>query len=156
MFISVIVHLSFKLLDHHRMLPSAKIDSYTSALAQRLRERIRREGPITFCDWMRMALYDEDEGYYCRTDRQKWGRAGDYRTSPERSSLFAATFARYFAQLHDQLGSPPEWTMLEMGAGDGRFASGVLQTLQSTFPSVFSATRYFLDEAGPNSRSLTR
>ncbi len=126
------------------------------ALAERIRERIEREGPITFCDWMRMALYDEREGYYCRDDRQKWGRAGDYRTSPERSSLFAATFARYFARLYEQLGSPREWTIVEVGAGDGRFASGVLETLQESFPSVLSATRYLVDEAGSYSRSLAR
>ena len=129
---------------------------YPSALGERIRERIRREGPITFCDWMRMALYDEDEGYYCRSDRQKWGRAGDYRTSPERSSLFAATFARYFARLYEQLGRPREWTIVEVGAGDGRFAGGVLETLQDSFPSVFSATRYVVDEAGSHSRSLAQ
>ena len=103
-----------------------------------------------------MALYDKDEGYYCRADRKKWGRAGDYRTSPERSSLFAATFARYFAQLYDQLSRPQEWTIVEVGAGDGRFASRVLQTFQNSFPSVFAATRYVLDEASSYSRSLAR
>src|SRR6266850_2131349 len=138
------------------MLSASKDDSCPSALAERIRERIRSEGPITFCDWMRMALYDEDEGYYRRAGRQKWGRAGDYRTSPERSSLFAATFARYFAQLHDQLGRPREWTIVEVGAGDGRFGSCVLQTFQNSFPSVFVATRYIVDEASSHSRSIAR
>lgn len=126
------------------------------SLAERIRERIEREGPITFCDWMRMALYDEREGYYCRSDWQKWGREGDYRTSPERSLLFAATFARYFARLYEQLGCPSEWTIVEVGAGDGRFASGVLETFQKSFPSVFSATRYLVDETSSHSRSLAK
>jgi SAM-dependent MidA family methyltransferase len=135
-----------------RMTPSAKVDA--PPLADRLRHRIRTEGPITFCDWMRIALYDEEEGYYCQTDRQRWGRAGDYRTSPERSSLFAATFAGYFAGVYDELGRPPEWTVVETGAGDGRFAAGVLETLRVSFPSVFEATRYVVDEASSPSRSL--
>lgn len=126
------------------------------ALAERICERIRREGPISFCEWMRMALYDEREGYYCRSDRQKWGRAGDYRTSPERSSLFAATVARYFVRLYQELGQPHQWTIVETGAGDGRFAAGVLETLRNFFPSVFSATQYVIDEAGQYSRSLAR
>ena len=71
-----------------------------SSLATRLRERIAREGPMTFHDWMEAALYDAEDGYYCG-DRIRWGREGDYRTSPERSDLFAATFARYFAKLHE-------------------------------------------------------
>jgi len=128
----------------------------TSTLAARLRERIKSEGPIPFCDWMEAALYDPQDGYYCRTDRTKWGREGDYRTSPERSSLFAATFARYFAKLYGELGSPTRWTIVEAGAGDGRFASGVLQTLQRSFPDVFAATSYVIDEVSSHSRSLAR
>ncbi|MEO8434121.1 MAG: SAM-dependent methyltransferase [Pyrinomonadaceae bacterium] len=115
-------------------------------LLGKLCERIDREGQITFHDWMQAALYDEHHGYYRRHDRQRWGREGDYRTSPERSDLFAATFARYFAMLYEELGSPPEWTICEAGAGGGRFAQGVLETLQDRFPRVFRATRYVIHE----------
>src|SRR5688572_16597434 len=98
--------------------------SNTSTLSERLRERIRQEGPITFRGWMNAALYDDSEGYYCRLNANPWGREGDYRTSPERSALFASTFARYFAGLHENLGRPAEWTLIEVGAGDGSFAGG--------------------------------
>jgi SAM-dependent MidA family methyltransferase len=128
----------------------------TSVLAQRLRERIRREGPITFRDWMQAALYDPTDGYYCRAGQNRWGRAGDYRTSPERSSLFPATFARYFARLYDDLDRPAQWTIVEVGAGEGHFASGVLQTLRRFFPQVFSAASYVIDEVSPDSRSLAK
>lgn len=129
---------------------------HTSALAERLRERIRRDGAITFFDWMKMALYDVDEGYYCRSSRQKWGREGDYRTSPERSSLFAATFARYFATLYEKLGKPARWRIVEVGGGEGHFATGVLQTLQKYLPHVFAATNYVLDEVSSHARTLAR
>ena len=128
----------------------------TSALATRLRERIKREGPITFCDWMKAALYDLNDGYYCRADRSRWGREGDYRTSPERSSLFAATFARYFAGLYEKLSRPTAWTILEAGAGDGHFALGLLQTLQKSFPNVFAATSYVIDEVSMHSANRAR
>ena len=123
----------------------------TSSLAARLRERISREGPITFCEWMKAALYDSTDGYYCRADRIRWGREGDYRTSPERSSLFAATFARYFAGLYEKLDRPAEWTILEAGAGEGYFARGLLETLKKAFPHVFAATSYVIDEVSPQS-----
>lgn len=116
------------------------------SLSERLRDRIRRNGPITFRDWMEAALYDESEGYYCRQDLVRWGRGGDYRTSPERSPLFAATFARYFAKLYEELGAPSEWTILEAGAGAGHFARGILNTLSRQIPHVFAATRYVIDE----------
>ncbi len=130
--------------------------SNTSTLAARLRERIRNEGPITFYDWMKAALYDPRDGYYCRVNKNKWGREGDYRTSPERCSLFAATFAGYFARLYEDIGRPAQWTIVEGGAGDGRFAEGVLQTLQRSFPAVFAATSYVIDEVSLHSRAVAR
>jgi SAM-dependent MidA family methyltransferase len=124
-----------------------------TSISERLRAQIRRDGPITFCEWMKAALYDPDIGYYTRVDRARWGREGDYRTSPERSSLFAATFARYFASLYDSLGSPSSWTIAEAGAGDGTFAHGVLRTLQTAFPHVLLATRYLIDEISSDAQS---
>jgi SAM-dependent MidA family methyltransferase len=124
----------------------------SAPLAERLRERIRREGAITFRDWMEAALYDPREGYYSRRDLTRWGRTGDYRTSPERSPLFAATFARYFASLYQELGSPPAFTILEAGAGAGHFADGVLKSLERFHPHVFAATRFILDEASADAR----
>ena len=123
-----------------------------ASLTERLTEWIRRDGPITFHDWMEAALYDPSGGYYQRSDRERWGRAGDYRTSPERSELFAATFARYFAKLYDQLEQPEEWTIVEGGAGNGEFAAVVLRTLADHFPTVFDATRYVVSELSESAR----
>ena len=117
-------------------------------LAERLKELIRARGPIPFRDWMQIALYDPDGGYYTRTDLKRWGREGDYRTSSERSELFAATCARYFARLYDELGRPAEWTIVEGGAGDRTFERRVLHELEESFPSVFAATRYCASEVG--------
>ncbi len=130
--------------------------SNAASLGERLRERIRNYGPISFSDWMRAALYDEREGYYCRPELERWGRAGDYRTGPERSKLFAATFARYFAKLYEQLDAPAEWTILEAGAGAGHFAQGVLETLERLFPNVFQATRYVIEEASADALERAR
>ena len=121
-------------------------------LAERLRERAARAGGITFRDWMEAALYDEHEGYYRRRDRARWGRAGDYRTSPERSPLFAATFARHFASLFEELGRPPTLHLFEVGGGAGHFAGGVLRTLARDAPGVFAALRYVFDEASEDAR----
>src|SRR5215467_5754368 len=101
---------------------------------------------------MRAALYDPD-GYYQRADRERWGRKGDYRTSPERSELFAATFALYFTGLYDEL---EEFTIVECGAGDGSFASGVLRALSDQFPAVFAATRYVVYELSDDARARER
>jgi SAM-dependent MidA family methyltransferase len=121
-------------------------------LEERLRERVRLEGPISFYEWMKAALYDEREGYYCRRDIVRRGRLGDYRTVPERTPLFAATFARYFANLFKELGSPQTWTLIEVGAGYGEFAADVLRNLQLYHPKVFGATHYVVDEFSDEGR----
>lgn len=126
--------------------------SESEDLAARLRERIRREGVITFREWMRAALYDERGGYYQRA-AQRWGRGGDYRTSPERSALFAATFARHFVSLFDELGRPRVLDLLEVGGGAGHFAHGLLQTLRRDAPHVFDSLRYVFDEPSADSRA---
>jgi SAM-dependent MidA family methyltransferase len=97
---------------------------------------------MPFRDWMEAALYDPESGYYTRSDLKRWGRTGDYRTSAERSELFAATFARYFARLYDELGQPERWTIVEGGAGDGTFGQRVLRVLEEQYPRVFAATHY--------------
>lgn len=121
------------------------------SLAERLRESIQREGPMSFHDWMKAALYDPVGGYYQRSDRARWGREGDYRTSPERSELFAATFAHYFAALLDK-----DLTIVECGAGDGSFAFGVLSTLREQSPSIFAGTRYIVYDVSDEARGRAR
>jgi SAM-dependent MidA family methyltransferase len=126
---------------------------HSSTLAARLRERIERAGPLTLRDWMEAALYDEREGYYRRPDLERWGRAGDYRTSPERSTLFSATLARYTAALYEELGRPRTLHFVEAGGGAGHFAHGLLKTLRRDSPQLFDALRYVFDESSPDARA---
>lgn len=125
-----------------------------TSLQQTLHARILESGPITFHEWMQTALYDPDHGYYNQPVRPRWGREGDYRTSPERSVLFAATFARYFASLHEELGGPTPFTLVESGGGAAGFASGVLRTLQSRFPEFYRNTTYIVDERSADANRL--
>jgi len=105
---------------------------------------------------MQAALYEPGSGYYNRKDLIRWGRAGDYRTSPELSGLFAATFARFFASLFRQLGEPPLWTIVESGAGNGEFAAGVLAAFKESYPHIFAATRYVIDDQSQDAGRLAR
>ncbi len=88
-----------------------------SDLAERLRDRIRREGPISFADFMEAALYDPDAGYYSRG--APIGEGGDFVTSPSVSPAFAATLARRFAEDAAVLDGALDF--VEVGAGEGTF-----------------------------------
>ncbi len=140
---------------NHRVMPTSRLEQMPS-LAARLRAIINRDGPISFHDWMQVALYDEREGYYCRSDRARWGCGGDYRTAPERSPLFARTFANYFMKSYFDLGAPSRWSIVEVGAGAGDFARGVLLSLQANYPNIFAATHYVIDEVSPDALAQAR
>ncbi|MFN2454565.1 MAG: class I SAM-dependent methyltransferase [Pyrinomonadaceae bacterium] len=133
--------------------PKSTAEVFEGSLAGRLRERIRSEGAITFHDFMQAALYDARDGYYNRQGIVRWGRTGDYRTSAESSSLFAHTFAAYFATLYEQLGAPARWTLFEAGAGAGHFAYGVLETFARDYPQTYAATDYVIDETSADART---
>lgn len=98
---------------------------------------------------MKGALYDPDGGYYQRRDRVRWGREADYRTSPERSELFAATWAHYFARLSREF---DDLNIVECGAGDGSFAAELLATLREQAPAVFANTQYRIFETSADAR----
>jgi SAM-dependent MidA family methyltransferase len=72
----------------------------------------RAGGRIPFRDYMELALYHPEYGYYCAAG-EKTGKRGDYLTSPEISPLFAECLARF-------IGSGP---VVELGAGDGTLAA---------------------------------
>jgi len=126
------------------------------SLTNHLCERIKRAGPITFHDYMQAALYDPQLGYYNRTDRVRWGKTGDYRTSPETSGLFSATFALYFARLFVELGSPACFTIVEVGAGDGSFAAQVLETAAARATALNKSLDYVIDDISPDANSRAR
>jgi len=101
---------------------------------------------------MNVALYDPALGYYNNSNLRRWGREGDYRTSPDRTELFGATFAKYFADLFERAGRPADWIITEFGSGDGSFAASLLESLKADHPDVFRSTRYIVVEISPDAR----
>ena len=124
-------------------------------LARQLIERIRRDGALTFRDFMQTALYDAALGYYS-TGRLKIGAAGDYYTSSNVHSAFGATLAGAFARWwRDSSGGEP-MTLVEMGAGTGQLAADVLAALRDEHAALFSDLRYVIVEQSPAMRARQR
>ncbi len=117
-------------------------------LAERLRDRIRREGPISFADFMEAALYDPEAGYYSRG--AAIGEGGDFVTSPSVSPAFAATLARRFADDAEVLDGPLD--LVEVGAGEGRFLADFRTALERDHPAVATRTRLTAVERSPAAR----
>jgi SAM-dependent MidA family methyltransferase len=117
-------------------------------LAARLAERIRRQGPLPFDEWMDAALYDPGGGFFARAGGA--GRAGgDFLTSVELGSLYGALVARAADGWWDQLGRPDPFLLVDAGAGRGQLARDVLRAA----PRCAGALRYVLVERSAGLRA---
>jgi SAM-dependent MidA family methyltransferase len=110
-----------------------------------LHERIARDGPISFRDYMAAALYDPAHGYY-GSGRAAIGRGGDFFTNVSVGPLFGQLLARQFAEMWERLGRPADFSIVEQGAHRGDFARDVLEMLRAIAPACFAATTYRIVE----------
>lgn len=104
---------------------SADEQQHSAAVAARLREAIGAAGGwLSFEQFMELALYAPGLGYYS-AGSAKIGSGGDFVTAPEISDLFSRCVASQCAQVLSATGGG----ILELGAGTGRMAGVVLESL---------------------------
>ncbi len=122
-----------------------------AALVELIRARITAEGPITFHDFMELALYHPQLGYYA--SREPMGRERDYLTSPEVHPIFGALVGKQIAQFWELMGRPATFDLVEQGAGTGLLARDILFWAQHHAPpDFFAATRYRIVEVSASLR----
>jgi SAM-dependent MidA family methyltransferase len=112
--------------------PGADALAQSEALTDLIRERIAAAGGwLPFDRYMDLALYAPGLGYYSG-GAMKFGRraedGSDFVTAPELSPLFAKTLARPVAQALQDSGTR---RVMEFGAGTGKLAAGLLNSLTS-------------------------
>ncbi len=115
------------------------------SLAVLLRERIARDGPLGFADFMAAALYEPALGYYARGTRQV-GRGGDFFTSVSVGPLFGQLLARRFVRQWRESSRPARWRIIECGAHDGTLAADILVAMEGLEPAAFAALEYAIPE----------
>lgn len=109
-------------------LPAYEAETRSQKLSMLIKKEIDRQGGmITFADFMTLALYHKELGYYM-VPEFLLGEEGDFTTAPEISPLFAQCFARQCQAILSDLSHP---TILELGAGTGRFALELLYELEA-------------------------
>ncbi|MFE1746949.1 class I SAM-dependent methyltransferase [Coleofasciculus sp. H7-2] len=100
---------------------------------------------ITFAQYMEWVLYEPDYGYYA-TNAVNIGPEGDFFTSPNLGADFGELLAEQFVQMWDILGRPTQFTLVEMGAGQGLLAADILRHLHQHHPAFFNALEYLIVE----------
>ena len=131
---------------------------------QKVSNEINNYGSMTFCRFMELALYDEEFGYYMtfggRTSdgremppQSQIGWGGDFYTAPYLPPLLAKALVRQICEVDELLGRPEEFTILEMGAGEGLLARDVLAECAATAQNLFGRLTYLLIERSPVMRN---
>lgn len=93
--------------------------------AEFIRQRIRASGPISFAEFMDLALYGPG-GFY---ENPPVGESGHFVTSPHVHPVFGLLLARAITRMWDAMGGSGPPAIIEVGAGDGTLASQLLAAI---------------------------
>jgi NADH dehydrogenase [ubiquinone] 1 alpha subcomplex assembly factor 7 len=119
-------------------------------LKRKILNIIRANGPISLSDYMMLALYDSEHGYY--TTRDPFGAAGDFITAPEVSQIFGELLAAFLVQAWLDHGSPKRFHLVELGPGRGTLMADILRASRVR-PTFAEAAHVTLVETSPALRA---
>ena len=121
-----------------------------TALADEIRERIRRDGPIGVDAYMELCLHHPTHGYYLRG--QTIGTGGDFITAPEVSQMFGELIGLWCAAVWQAMGEPQRVRLVELGPGRGTLLADALRAA-GTVPAFRDAIDLHLVEINESLRA---
>jgi len=95
-------------------------------LQQKIIRRIKSEGPITFKNFMEMALYEPELGYYS-SEKTRIGRSGDFYTSSHLHPTFGMMIGKQIEEMWEIMNKPSVFQIVEMGSGAGYLCKDILE-----------------------------
>jgi SAM-dependent MidA family methyltransferase len=108
-------------------------------------QKVRKEGPLSFADYMELALYHPQWGYY--TERE---RSLDYYTNVDVHPIYGRILGHFFCQEFEKhFRNEKEFRVIELGAGTGKLAKIILEKIEEESPECFSKIRYCGIETSP-------
>ncbi|MBF0161708.1 MAG: SAM-dependent methyltransferase [Magnetococcales bacterium] len=120
-----------------------------------LQDAIRQAGGLLpFHQFMQQALYHPEQGYYM-SQRPRLGRAGDFVTAPEMTSLFGELLTLHCIEVWQRLGQPARFDVVEAGAGSGKLAADICRTARH-FPAFQAVLTYTILEISPTFQTRQR
>ena len=119
-------------------------------LEREIRQIIETEGPMTVSDYMQLCLAHPRYGYY--VTRDPLGEKGDFVTAPEVSQMFGELIGAWAAAVWQQMGSPPQVYLVELGPGRGTLMADALRAARA-IPGFRAALSVHLVEISPALRA---
>jgi NADH dehydrogenase [ubiquinone] 1 alpha subcomplex assembly factor 7 len=113
-------------------------------LAQKIKDRIRAQGPLSVSTFMTVCLHDVEFGYY--RSQAAIGAAADFITAPEISQVFGELVGIWAAVTWRAMGAPPAFNLVELGPGRGTLMQDALRA-GSVVPGFVEAAQIRLVES---------
>ena len=113
-----------------------------------IRDLIAGQDKITFADFMALALYDPQCGYYVNVATLAESR--DYFTSPAAHPSFGALLAIQLERMWEVLDRPERFIVVEMGAGSGLMARDALAYATNLSVEFERSLRYIAIDRYPS------
>lgn len=110
-----------------------------------IKEKILEEGAISFHDFMEMALYYPETGYYMSKEG-RIGASGDYYTSPVITPILGEMIGRQLEEMWHILGEN-SFTIVEYGAGDGSLCNDILNYLKNNSALYDNLIYYIIEKS---------
>lgn len=112
-----------------------------------------KEGFITYEQFISLMLYDPEKGYY-QMANEKIGRKGDFYTSSSVGSVYGEVIAASFCRfVKNKLIEP---FFIEVGGGNGRFASSFLSYCEKNESEIYHNLTYYIIDASKYHRKLQK
>lgn len=122
-------------------------------LSEIIIQKIKKEGPISFHDFMEMSLYYPHLGYYNRS-QTKIGKSGDFYTSSSLTPAFGAMIGKQLEQMWEILNND-NFTIVEYGAGTGTLCADILNYLKNN-SNLYAHLKYCIIEKGAAMREIQK
>ena len=105
--------------------------------------RSKQKFNIPLDEFINLSLYNKDHGYYMK--KNPFGKKGDFTTAPNISRLFSEMIAIWIISFWQNLGSPKNFNLIELGAGNGEMMKILIESFQN-FPNFFNSCNIFIHE----------
>jgi len=97
--------------------------------------------------FINLSLYDKKFGYYMK--KNPFGAKGDFITAPNISRLFSEMIAIWTLSFWQSLGSPKQFNLIELGAGNGEMMKVLIESFKN-FPVFLNACNLIIHEKSPS------
>ncbi len=109
--------------------------------------KLKKKRNLPLDKFIDLSLYNKKFGYYMK--KNPFGAKGDFITAPNISRLFSEMIAIWTLSFWQSLGSPKQFNLIELGAGNGEMMKILIESFKN-FPFFLKGCNLIIHEKSPS------